>query len=345
VEHVGVQDNFFELGGHSLLAMRLLSAIRKEFGVDVPLIEIFDSTVESLAAKIRTLKPSLQPGILDLLEQAETPSSVNNEIQKGQRVEAGIEWISNENGRYMIPLKTDGTKLPFFGVISFNSYRLLGKYMKDQPLYYLPPTQAAGVEEIAAHYVKEIKLSQPNGPYLIGGFCGGGKIALEVAQQIEAQGDKVLALILFEYYFPGAAMSRKSLTYKKRKLGYYKDRIVTLTKESSSPADLVKYVVKKSLERLKKPLATAAPPKYITSPDFNKYVLKPYSGKVILFQASVTPLEYDGSPLMGWSDYFTGDVEIVNVKGGHLGIFREPAVKKLAEELTGVLEDMNVFIE
>ena len=341
IEKVGVKDNFFEMGGHSLLAMRLLSVIRKEFGVDVPLIDIFDSTVESLARKISDLRRHAEPGILEKIEQSENTESFA-EIELGQRVEAGLEWGHNVNGKYMIPLTTDGSRLPFFGIISFNSYRLLGKYMtKDQPLYYLPPTQAASVEDIAEHYVKEIKNSQPSGPYIVGGFCGGGKIALEVAHRLEAQGDTVSALVLFEFYAPRAAMSRKTLTYKKRRLAYYKDRIVSLSKEAGSPVDLVRYVVKKSLNKLRKPIATPAPPKFITNPEYNKYQWKPYSGKVILFQASITPLEYDGSPIMGWSGIFTGDVEVVQVKGGHLGIFREPAVKLLAEELAEVLQDVN----
>ena len=108
--------------------------------------------------------------------------------------------------------------------------------------------------------------------------------------------------------------------------------------------NLVKYVVGKSLGKLKKPISKPAPPKYLTNPEYDKYKMKPYGGKVILFQASITPLEYDGSPLMGWSDVFTGDVEVVPVQGGHLGIFREPAVKLLAEELGEILEEVNVEV-
>ena len=140
-------------------------------------------------------------------------------------------------------------------------------------------------------------------------------------------------------------MSKKTLTYKKRRLAYYKNRILTLSKEVGSPVDLVKYVVDKSLRKLRKPISKPAPPKYITNPEYRRYQWKPYGGKVILFQASITPLEYNGSPIMGWEGFFTGDVEVVQVQGGHLGIFREPAVKKLAEKVAEALEEVNEVVK
>ncbi len=41
IEKIGIGDNFFELGGHSLKATTLMTGIRKEFGVQIPLQEIF----------------------------------------------------------------------------------------------------------------------------------------------------------------------------------------------------------------------------------------------------------------------------------------------------------------
>nr|MDH3107331.1 phosphopantetheine-binding protein [Bacillus velezensis] len=38
---VGIRDHFFERGGHSLKATALVSRIAKEFGVQVPLQDIF----------------------------------------------------------------------------------------------------------------------------------------------------------------------------------------------------------------------------------------------------------------------------------------------------------------
>ncbi len=53
VEKIGINDDFFELGGHSLLATRLVSAIRNEIGVDIPIRTVFSHpTIASLSEEI-----------------------------------------------------------------------------------------------------------------------------------------------------------------------------------------------------------------------------------------------------------------------------------------------------
>src|SRR5262249_60417476 len=49
----------------------------------------------------------------------------------------------------------------------------------------------ARVENLAAQYVEEMRSVQPCGPYALVGYSGGGLAALEMAQQIRAQGEGV----------------------------------------------------------------------------------------------------------------------------------------------------------
>jgi acyl carrier protein len=53
IDRVSVHDNFFDLGGHSLSATQLVSRIRDEFGVELPLYRVFERpTLEHLALEI-----------------------------------------------------------------------------------------------------------------------------------------------------------------------------------------------------------------------------------------------------------------------------------------------------
>jgi len=57
LEWVGINDNFFAIGGHSLLAIRLISALRKELGVEVSIQAIFDHpTVGTLSVHLQELE-------------------------------------------------------------------------------------------------------------------------------------------------------------------------------------------------------------------------------------------------------------------------------------------------
>ncbi|CRM57513.1 Linear gramicidin synthase subunit B [Pseudomonas sp. 25 E 4] len=48
---VGLNDNFFEVGGHSLLAIQITSRVQAELGLEVPLMELFQT--ESLQAYVQ----------------------------------------------------------------------------------------------------------------------------------------------------------------------------------------------------------------------------------------------------------------------------------------------------
>ncbi len=48
---VGLDDNFFEVGGHSLLAIQITSRVQSELGLEVPLVEVFQT--ETLRAYVQ----------------------------------------------------------------------------------------------------------------------------------------------------------------------------------------------------------------------------------------------------------------------------------------------------
>lgn len=173
---VGLEDDFFALGGHSLLAAELVGTMAAQLGYAFP--------------------PSI-------LLQAPTVRQLAQALRQHDRVRA---WSS------LVPIQVGGARPPLFLIHAAGGnvfiYRELAKCLgAEQAVYGLQSQGLDGhqpllttVAAMAARYVQEIQVVQPEGPYWLGGYCMGGTVAYEVAQQLYNQGHEVALLALFETY-------------------------------------------------------------------------------------------------------------------------------------------------
>ena len=86
-------------------------------------------------------------------------------------------------------------------------YPLIRHLGKEQPVYGLVTDVGRDyprVEDLAASYVAEVRVVQPEGPYFLGGLSFGGIVAFEMAQQLCAVGQEVALLALFDTPTPWA---------------------------------------------------------------------------------------------------------------------------------------------
>ena len=116
--------------------------------------------------------------------------------------------------RAIVPLQASGTRTPVFAVPGHNGdvfcYRALAQRLgEDQPFFGLQPPGVDGedaplerVEDLAACFARQIRAFRPEGPYVIAGYCAGGTVAYELAQQLSREGAQVSLAALFGSPYP-----------------------------------------------------------------------------------------------------------------------------------------------
>jgi thioesterase domain-containing protein/acyl carrier protein len=310
LDQVGIHDNFFDLGGQSLMAVRLVSEIEKQFGKSISVATLMQApTVAQLASVLAEQKKAL-------------PSP-------------------------LIPIQPSGSKPSFFCAHGTDSYLQLSRYLGgEQPFYGLAQhlegrkVRHTAIEDIAAHYLKEVRRVQPEGPYYIGGHSLGGLVAFEMAQQLKKQGQEVVLLVLLD-----AASSRPRPSNTNARSG---------NSPMLSPTDLRKHLwiyrhwLKDAWQKklktiaceiyhcLGKSLPTSLQAFYVDqvvygniySKAHRSYVPQSYAGRVVFLKS-----EDPRDRVPGWEKLIAEGLEIHPVPGNHLSMLAEPNVKSLAETL------------
>ncbi|HLM66501.1 MAG TPA: condensation domain-containing protein, partial [Longimicrobium sp.] len=105
LDRVGLEDDFFELGGHSLLATQVLSRVRRELGVELPLRVLFEaSTVRALSERLHAGEAAHGPVLAPVERAGLAPLSFAQERMWF------LERMSPDAGMYNMPdaLALDG---------------------------------------------------------------------------------------------------------------------------------------------------------------------------------------------------------------------------------------------
>jgi amino acid adenylation domain-containing protein len=337
LEKVGVNDNFFDLGGHSLLAIRLFAEIEKLTGWNLPVLSVFQSpTIKGLAEIIRRKQ-------------------------------------STERRSSILTVQPHGTKPPLFLVHGAGGgmlwgYANLAKHLGvDQPVYAFNSRGMDGLEEfatteeLAAQYVQELRTFQKQGPYYLGGYCFGGEVAFEMAQQLMAQGERVGLLALMNAMPPNSSFGKmrfspvwamrfmrnswhwlryfcrwtpqQKRSFVQRKVRACQRRLQRCLGRNGAPDGLAELTVDLSLYSEEQRRLWDM---HLRASD--NYHPRPFPGSVVVFRTRFHPFFCSFDPSFGWNEFAGGGVKVEIVPGAHESILDEPYVQTTAAKLKKCLE-------
>ena len=312
-EDIGDDDKFFEIGGDASREVHLLNWIRAEFAVMLPMESFYETPTVA--------------GIANLLSQAQSEE----------------DWKGG-----LIPIRSTGsdTKLyvvhGLFGGIGWardlirhidSSISLTGVQSRLQedgsPLH-------TRVEETAAHHVEELLRQHPGGEVNLIGWCGGGMVAYEMAQQLKAQGKTVAALILIETV---ALDGLAKLPAWKRMLSWtlgWHQRLRTRFRKSS--------LGREEIDEVAMEVGGYNPDDRVTdlrrtnNEAYLNYRPQKYAGELHLFRtASSLAAGIYAERTLGWKPLVDGTLVVHELPGDHATMFDEAFIGELAKELNLLL--------
>ena len=342
VSPVGVEDSFFDLGGHSLIAVRLFAQVKREFKVEFPISVLFEApTIAKCAALIAA--ETGDTGTTGAAESAAAPA---------------------EKFEFLVPLNQSDHKeaAPLFIVAGMfgnvlNLRHLAMPIAQERRVFGVQARGLIGdtpphndMTDAARDYLDEIRRVQPEGPYLLAGYSGGGVTAYEMAQQLRAMGQEVGVLALLDTPLP----VRPSLTRPDKAL------IKLAEIRTKGPAYFAEWA--KARWAWEKHKRAGVPPQDTGgSAEFNdlkvqagflegvaKYDTPMWDGPMTLFRPpldkhwKVTADKWVSSEREyvlednDWRKY-APHMEVIEVPGDHVSMVLAPNVTTLAQELREVI--------
>jgi len=211
---------------------------------------------------------------------------------------------------------------------------------------------------MARDYLAEIRAVQPEGPYLLGGFSGGGVTAFEMAHQLVAQGEEVAGLILLDAIPPPPAWPdctrRDRLVIQAQRL-----RRGGLPYLTQWVTNRVRWELEKRDRRLHPPARELTPAEFRSEQieaafreALAHYTMRVYPGKVQLFRPPLDQCHDLGGGKWAnrkreridhqnfWQPWVAGGIDVHVVPGDHDSMVLEPSVRVLASRVRAALEDV-----
>jgi thioesterase domain-containing protein/acyl carrier protein len=336
VERVGIHDDFFELGGHSLIAVRLFSRLRKLYQVELSLAVLFRApTIATCADLLREeLGVALEPKRADAAASA----------PPRPRLHAYSPLVAIQTGK----------SAPFFcvhgaggNVLNFRD--IASRLGKEQTFYGLQARGVSGgepqtrVEDMAGAYIDAIRGVQPRGPYLLGGYSGGGVIAYEMGQRLIAAGERVSVLALLDTFHPNT--QPRAPTWQQRFDDMFEQGASYLTQAAQAKLqrhyECLSHELKVCFfQRQNLPMPLELREAIVTRAFVRaaaRYTPKRYPGPVTLYRAQLMEHCYlHVGPKLGW-DQLIPRLEVVQVPGNHATLVAEPNVHVLTQNLKRLL--------